>query len=87
MISELEQVGIRLSSGSEQILLFEYPFADKSDAVVTSPFSQHSSAETRCFLIKNQAGPKAQPQNDKSNAGVTSPMSQHSIPETIIISH
>ena len=87
MISELEQVGIRLRSGLEQISLFEYPFADKSDAVVTSPFSQHSIAETRFFLIKNQAGPKAQPQNDKSNAGVTSPVSQHSISETIIISH
>ena len=49
MISELEQVGMRLRSGLEQISLFEYPFADKSDAVVTSPFSQHSNAETIFF--------------------------------------
>ena len=87
MISELEQFCIRLSAGLEQISLFESPFADKSDAAVTSPFSQHSSPETIFFLIKNQAGPKAQPQKDKCNARLTNPMSQHPIPETIMISH
>ena len=39
------------------------------------------------FLIKNEAGPKAQLQGDKSNARVTSPTSQHPSPETNIIFH
>ena len=38
------------------------------------------------FLIRNEAGPKAQLQKDKSNAGVTSPTPQFPSPETNIIS-
>ena len=46
---------------------------DKSNAGVTSPMPQLPSPEANIFFIRNEAGPKTQPQKDKSKAGVTSP--------------